>query len=107
MRSQWDKRKTAKQNLQALGIAYDVNIALPISKPEGKSGDEEEMMTIEEAKKLVQSTGTGAPPVRPDPLVVKWIDGDYMWQYSACSPHVLQHTTVHVVLMFYHTLQCM
>ena len=88
-----------------MGIAYDVNIALPIAKPEGKSGDEEDMMTIEEAKKLVQSTGTGAPPVRPDPLVAKWIDGECMWQYSACSPHVLPHT-LHVVLMFYHTL-CM
>ena len=87
-----------------------MNTALPIAKPEGKSGDEEDMMTIEEAKKLVQSTGTGAPPVRPDPLVAKWIDGECMWSsccttHIACSPHVVPHT-LHVVLMFYHTL-CM
>ena len=32
LRQNWDQRKTLKQNLQSLGLAFDANAAVPISK---------------------------------------------------------------------------
>lgn len=52
----WDKKKTLKQNMSDLGLAYDANKVLPIPNRvgfSGKSGLESlEEMTVDEAKKV-------------------------------------------------------
>ena len=77
MKARWDKKKSAKQNMKALGLVYDVNATLPIRKlkePENNEDDNIMMMTIADAKRL-QHSSSSTMSNSPDPLVKKWMDG--------------------------------
>ena len=55
VQQQWDKKKTLKQNMSDLGLAYDANKVLPIHTV-GYTGRANlgslEEMTVDEAKKV-------------------------------------------------------
>ncbi|XP_020610290.1 nucleolar protein 16-like [Orbicella faveolata] len=47
LRQNWDQKKTLKQNLQNLGLAFDANAAVPIPKRKVKGHNTEEVEEME------------------------------------------------------------
>lgn len=71
----WDKKKTLKQNMSDLGLAYDANKVLPIPKAgfSDKAGLESlEEMTVDEAKEV--------PSVASQKK--KWVEGQCSFSRS-------------------------
>ena len=69
VQQQWDKKKTLKQNMSDLGLAYDANkvLPLPMAGPADKIHlPSLEDMTVEEAKKL---------PSVSSQKKKKWVEG--------------------------------
>ncbi|KAL9983242.1 hypothetical protein ACROYT_G005386 [Oculina patagonica] len=83
LRQNWDQKKTLKQNLQKLGLAFDANAAVPISKRKVKGHksqgveemevDKEPTTVVKEFEQMAASEVKGERHISPG-------EAQFLWQ---------------------------